>query len=247
MTTPDIAEQFSTGGWEFTPEVAEVFDGHVRASVPFYDAIQNLVTEAADWLVPTGGFIADLGAATGVTVAKILDRHTERNVRAALYDEQSAMLGKATVRLTEAVASGRVTMHTRRIQDGPLDHVDADLTLALFTLQFLAWPDRLAALTLARKHAADTGALIVAEKVRPIDVRWAEIATDASHDWKAAHGITADAIQAKARALRGVLMPFPLARLAAAVRDAGWHTPEVLFRWHQWVVLGAFAAPLDEQ
>lgn len=242
---PDIAEQFRTGGWAFTPEVAAVFDDHIRASVPFYDAIQDLVAEASDWLTPAGGLIADLGAATGITVDRIITRHPERSLRAVLYDEQPAMLGQAVQRLATAVAAGQVTTYARRVQDGPLEHDHADLTLCLFTLQFLPWPDRVAALTAARKAAAPTGALLVAEKVRPLDVRWAEIGTDVSHDWKARHGITPDAIQAKARALRGVLLPASLAALAGLVVDAGWSTPEVLFRWHQWVLIGAYATPVD--
>lgn len=241
MNAPDVAEQFPTGGWEFTEGVADVFDDHVRASVPFYDAIQNLVAEAADWLVPAGGLVADLGAATGMTVGAILARHPERNIRAALYDEQPAMLGKATHRLTQPVAEGRVELYARRIEAGPLEHKAADLTVCLFTLQFLPWPARADALRLAREAASPTGALMVAEKIRLGDTRWAEMAVDASHDWKAERGISADAIRAKARALRGVLVPHPLDALTAAIHDAGWQPPEVLFRWHQWVLLGAFA------
>lgn len=237
----DIAERFEAGRWEFTADVAEVFDEHVRASVPFYDAIQDLVAETTDWLVPAGGLIADLGAATGITVARILERHPERGIRAALYDEQSAMLAKATTRLIEPIADGRVRMHPRRVDTEPLEHDGADLTVCLFTLQFMPMSARRETLALARKASADHGALIVAEKVRPRDVRWAEIATDVSHDWKATHGVSDAAIRAKARALRGVLNPLPLADLVSVVREAGWHSDELLFRWHQWVVLGAFA------
>lgn len=101
--------------------------------------------------------------------------------------------------------------------------------------------ERVAALRLARASAAETGALIVAEKIRPQDSRWAEIGNDVSHDYKAEHGISDAAIRAKARALRGVLTPHPQAALVAAIEGAGWKSPEVLFRWHQWAVVGAFA------
>jgi tRNA (cmo5U34)-methyltransferase len=243
----DIAERFAAGSWEFTPEVAEVFDEHVRASVPFYDAIQDLVAEAADWLVPAGGLIADLGAATGTTVAAVLARHPERDARAALYDEQPAMLAKATARLIDPIARDRVHIYPRRIEDGPLDHKEADLTVCLFTLQFMPLAARRQALYLARQAAAETGALIVAEKIRPLDTRWAEIGADASYDWKAAHGVTPAAIRAKARALRGVLNPQPLGDLLEAIRGAGWRSTEVLFRWHNWVVVGAYATGRDSE
>lgn len=242
----DIAERFDTGGWQFTPEVVEVFDDHVRASVPHYDVIQDLVAETADWLVPAGGLVADLGASTGASARRILERHPDRGVRFALYDEQPAMLDQAASELRQLAAKvdGKceVTLHATRIQDGPLAHEDADLTLCLFTLQFLPPRDRVQALKLAREHSAENGALIVAEKIRAIDSRWAEIGTDVAHDYKAAHGISDSAIRAKAKALRGVLRPYPQQATVEAMAAAGWHAPEVLFRWHSWAVIGAFAS-----
>jgi tRNA (cmo5U34)-methyltransferase len=236
----DIAETFAAGAWSFTPDVVNEFDVHVRASVPFYDAIQDLVAGLSDWLVPHGGLIADLGASTGTTVGSILRRQAHRDVSAVLYDVEKPMLDRAAENL--ATAPARHIDYVRApIQSPPLAHTDADLTLCLFTLQFLPLRDRVAALHLARMSARETGALIVAEKVRPLDSRWHEISTDSSHDWKAEHGISADGIRAKSRALRGVLVPHPQDTLIHSIRAAGWHDPEILFRWHQWTVIGAFA------
>lgn len=240
----DVAEGFGPGGWQFTPDVADVFGDHVRASVPFYDAMQAIVAEASDWLVPAGGHVADLGAATGVTCCAIAARHPERRIVFDLYDESEAMLkhAEAGMRAVPELGGHRCGTHVARIEQGPLCHVAADLTLALFVLQFLPdAADRVTALTMARDRAAPGGALIVAEKIRPLDVRWAEIAADVSHDWKAGHGVSDSAIRAKARALRGVLVPSTAAQLAASIRAAGWSSPEVLFRWHQWQLVGAFA------
>lgn len=235
----DVAEQFSTGAWAFTPEVVAVFDDHVRASVPHYDVIQDQVAAASDWLLPAQGVYADLGASTGTTAALVTARHPERAVEVYLYDEQPDMLAKAEANLTDL--GSRLHTSTARIQDGPLDHASADLTTALFTLQFLPAAARVSALALARSASADSGALLVAEKVRPTDSRWAEIANDLSHDWKADHGISDAAIRAKARALRGVLRPSAIADLLRSITSAGWAQPEVLFRWHSWALVGAYA------
>lgn len=238
---PDIAERFDTGAWRFTPAVADVFPDHVRASVPFYDAIQDLVAEAADWLLPDEGTIADLGAATGITVHRIASRHPERRLRAFLYDTEPAMLDRARESLS-GLPNLNAEYRPADIRQ-PLRHDGADLTLAIFTLQFLSLPDRILALSNARHASSPSGAIIVAEKVRPQDSRWAEIANDASHDYKAAQGVTDTAIRAKARALRGVLIPYPHTALTEVVRAGGWCTPEPLFRWHSWVVCGAYATP----
>ncbi|HEV2930438.1 MAG TPA: methyltransferase [Propionibacteriaceae bacterium] len=236
---PDIAEQFPTGGWEFTPDVVDVFPEHVRASVPYYDDIQQMIAEVGDWVLPNGGVYADLGASTGATLAALYYRHPDRQFTAHLYDESGPMLDRAKATLNGP--RRLIYYHQQRIQE-PYQHEDADLTTCLFTLQFLPLSDRREVLALARKHAAPTGVIVVAEKIRPLDPRWAEIANDRSHDWKAAHGIGDDAIRAKARALRGVLVPHPESTLRGALADAGWRWAEVLFCWHSWLVIGAFAS-----
>lgn len=238
----DISERFDAGGWEFTPEVVEVFDQHVTSSVPHYDKIQELVAEASDWLVPHGGIVADLGSSSGTTVALITGRHPSRRIRAHLYDESEQMMTKALGKLAPFCSTERLAVetHVQRLQV-PLKHHGADLTTALFTLQFLHPKDRVPVLERARLLASEGGALILAEKVRPAHPLWHEIGIDASHDVKAAHGLDDTAIRQKARSLRGVLQPRSLDQLTAELDVAGWKNVETLFRWHQWVVLGAFA------
>jgi tRNA (cmo5U34)-methyltransferase len=239
MSTPDIAESFGTGDWEFTPQVVQVFDEHVRASVPHYDVFQDLVVAASDWLVPANGTVVDIGASTGTTVAAMLDRHPARNAHAHLYDESATMLAQARQKIGEE--NLRVKYHARRVETGPLDHDAADFTVSLFTLQFMPYPARIRTLRAARSGSAASGALFVAEKLRLPDSRWAELAGDLSHDWKAENGIADTAIRAKAQALRGVLRPYSMDALLASITTAGWVDPEVIFRWHQWVLVGAFA------
>ena len=191
---------------------------------------------------PPAAYVADLGCSTGNTALAILDRHKDRLPSFACYDEAPAMLSRATAAIN-AMSGGRATGHITRLQDGEFRHDNADMTLLLFVLQFLPYPaDRLKVLTAARARAAPGGALIVAEKLRLTDSRWAEIAADVSHDYKAAAGVTDTAIRAKARALRGVLCPYTADATFTLIREAGWASPEILFRWHQWAVIGAFAS-----
>ena len=238
----DIAELFAPGGWEFTSEVVAVFDDHVRASVPHYDLMQQMVADLSDWLLPAGATYVDLGASTGTTAELLLRRHPDRRVTVWLYDEQAEMLERAARKLAPVLHSDtQLHLCVQRVED-PHAHWGADLTTALFTLQFLSPADRDLTLNRARQHSAPHGTLIVAEKIRPADSRWAEIAIDSSHDWKAQHGIDPAAIQAKARALRGVLRPRTEHELHTEIADAGWRDPETLFRWHNWTVVAAYAA-----
>jgi tRNA (cmo5U34)-methyltransferase len=240
---PDVADVFPAGGWEFTPDVVEAFDGHVRASVPFYDVIQAAVAELSDWLAPSGTEIADLGASTGTTAAAIIERHPDRSYRFHLYDESREMLDAARAKNRAIPEGDSSLLWSHRVVLGvdALAHNYANLTLALFTLQFLGPLVRKTVLEQARRAAAPDGVILVAEKVRVPDARWAEIATEVSWDVKADAGIPAESIRSKARALRGVLRPVRVESVFAELEAAGWVSPTVLFRWHQWVLVGAFA------
>lgn len=236
MSSPDIADSFQAGKWEFTPEVVEVFDQHVRASVPFYDAIQDAVAEMADWLAPEDGLIVDLGCSTGETLTRIVKRHPERRYRLVGYDESPEMLAAASAKVPDPL---RLSCHGGRIERG-LKHRDADLTLALFTLQFLPPHQRGEVLRQAHALTRAHGSILIAEKVRVPDARWSEIATEVSWDYKANAGIEDSSVRSKARALRGVLRTNTPEQVAADLTGAGWKAPTCLFRWHQWALFGAF-------
>ncbi|UYL88116.1 methyltransferase [Gordonia phage Evaa] len=235
----DIAESFGAGAWEFTPQVTDVFDEHVSASVPFYPMIQSIIAEVADWTLPNGGIFVDVGASTGTTADVIATRHPDRHLRAYLYDEVPEMLEKAVAKLADH-ANLRVE---RRVQNvsAQMSHPASDLVTAVFLLQFLGIDERRELLNQLHRRSKTTGVLLVAEKIRPEDPLWHEIGIDASHDFKAKAGLSDTAIRQKARALRGVLRPTSIGDLMEMITTSGWKRPETLFRWHQWVVVGAFA------
>lgn len=232
--TPDVADAFEPGEWTFTPEVVDVFDRHIRQSVPFYDVIQEQVATLSDWLAPAGSLVVDLGCSTGETFRRVRDRHPGRTHRFLGYDESKDMLRAAQVKVPG------LDVCERDITEG-LVHEKATLTTALFTLQFLDLPDRAALLRDVRARTVPEGAVLIAEKIRVRDERWAEIAAELSWDFKADAGIESDSIRSKARALRGVLRPVPAEDMLGMLSDAGWVAPTCLFRWNQWCLFGAFA------
>lgn len=231
--TDDVADAFPAGGWEFTDEVAADFDRHVRQSVPFYDVIQDAVAELSDWLAPDHSRIVDLGVSTAETFRRITDRHPDRVFHFIGYDTSPAMLAAASRKVPDLATVARP------IEDG-LEHRHADLTLALFTLQFLAPALREHVLADAHDRCSPGGALIIAEKVRVPDSRWFEMGAELSWDYKAERGIPDASIRTKARAIRGVLRPRTADEIVLEILRAGWTEVVCLFRWHQWVLFGAF-------
>jgi tRNA (cmo5U34)-methyltransferase len=151
-----------------------------------------------------------------------------------LYDRERSMLAAARAKL-----AGRSPRHDFRFVEGDLaagalDHRDADLTLALFALQFIRPHQRGELLADARRRARPGGALVVAEKVTQPSALWQEIANEATWDYKAERGVPASAIRDKARSIRGVLVPIAPEGVEALMTVAGWSDPVQIWRWHCW-------------
>lgn len=239
VSTNYIATTYSgPGSFQFDEGMIEGFDDHVPASIPVYNQVISLVAELSDWLAPKGAVIADLGSGTGGTVQAIATRHSSRDLHFHLYDSQSGMLEAARKKL-EGITCG-ASYHLCRLEEG-LTHCGANLTLVLYVLQFLDPARRVGVLREARDRSRDDGALVLAEKIRVENPRWSEMAASNLTDYKAASGISPAAISRKERALRGVLIPLTDGQQRDLLAASGWGDVEVLHRWHQWALYGAFA------
>jgi tRNA (cmo5U34)-methyltransferase len=233
----DVSKNFDSGAWAFTPEVVEAFDGHVSVHVPNYQLIQELVVHLSDWFAPAHGIVADVGAATGTTVKMIADRHPQRHLDFFLYDVEQPMLDAAQLKFQGMETTHSFYGSTNDLVFENAEHSSADLTLCLFTLQFVPTHQRVRLLRAMREASRpETGVLIVAEKIELDTGIWQEIANEATWDHKAQHGVDAEDIRLKARALRGVLRPGTAGDLKRQLEIAGWGTPLEAYRWYNWGV-----------
>ena len=57
--------------WRFDDNVANVFDKHVRQSIPHYENLQNYLASIAEWYLKDNSLIYDLGCSTGTTAIKL--------------------------------------------------------------------------------------------------------------------------------------------------------------------------------
>lgn len=232
--------------WSFVG-FGEQFDEHARAHLPQYRAATDLAAFVASFALPAGGLVADLGCSTGSTIETIAARVPDRDFTAVGYDLDASMLTVAAKRLAPYT---NVTTRLEGVDLGDADdrlaHEDANVTLALWTLQFLPRPLWADLLRRARLRSDPDGVLLVAAKTRLPEARWQEIGDAAVAEWKAAHGVSPEEALAKSRSLRGTMLLVTLGSLLDVLDAAGWCSSTVLFRWHQWVLVGAWAEEVRE-
>lgn len=216
----------------FGPE----FDEHVLAHLPGYRDVQELVAYLSEFLVPDGGLVADYGASTGTTADAIRKRLRGREVTFWLYDADRSMLDVAEQRV-----AGAHLVEAKLPSASPEKRPKADLTLALWFLQFVPARDRLAVLRELRAGSQRRGVLLLATKVREPGPLWQEISEAYLDDHKAKAGVPLEARAAKTKALRGAMFPAELSALSAELEKAGWGTPGVLFKLPGWALVAAVA------
>lgn len=239
----DVSNTFSSGGWEFNKDVVDVFDDHVKKNVPNYELIQKIVVDLSDWLVPDESKIVDVGASTGTTARLISLKHPKRKISFYLYDIEQEMLDKAKDKNSNHLPYHKFSYLTTDLTKHEAQHKDADLTICLFTLQFIPVKDRDILLSnLAKSARSKTGKIIIAEKLEQETGLWQEIANEVTWDYKKEQGIEDSVIRAKARSLRGVLIPLKEKDLIEIIEINGWKNVLCLYKFHNWGIYTAEVA-----
>ena len=216
MGRADVGIDAANAGWSFD-NIGDAFDGHVRKSVPLYDAGHDLVCQVGDFFLPPNATVIELGVSTGALAKKFLERHAARkDVRYVAYDRVDAMVERASVRCSdprlELINGDIVTAEFPR----------SNLVLSYYTLQFVHPRSRQDVFTKIYDSLEWGGAFLLFEKVRAPDARFQDLAVQLYHEFKLVQGFDETEILNKQRSLKGVLEPFSTQGNIDLLRRAGF-------------------------
>ncbi len=223
----DAAISAVEGGWEFTSEVAEQFDTHVRKSIPQYEEVQRMTADMSEWFIHDGSTVYDIGSSTGETLFHLQRKHvSKKNVRFIGIDSSEMMVKQARKKVS---ANNVQFLHRDAVQT---IFEEADLVISLYTMQFLSVPERMQVLRGVYRCLRSGGALIMAEKVQAEEGRFDELWVELYWDFKKGQGLTDDQILQKARSIRGILRPLTLSENIKLLRTIGFDSVDVFFKWY---------------
>jgi tRNA (cmo5U34)-methyltransferase len=243
-TTDDLATASApeTGRWAFDADVADRFDDMLRRSIPQYDVMRKVVTDAALHVLDRIGFsgtkrpgVVDLGASRGEALAPIVDRVGVRGQFLAC-DVSEPMLDALRARFRDYLAAGVVSVERHDLRDGfPVARFQPAVVLSVLTLQFVPIEYRQRLLREAHDDLAPGGALILVEKVLGEADESQRLLTDLYWGLKRENGYAQEAIERKALALEGVLVPLTARIDEQWLRDAGFDVVETVWRYLNFV------------
>jgi tRNA (cmo5U34)-methyltransferase len=207
------------GSWTFGGGLARVFDDHVRRSIPGYLTLHELCLQALAREVRPGDVVYDLGCSTGLFTSRL--KRTWPNLRVIGVDNEQEMIAEASRR------DGEVEFVCHSVAELELEPARA--VVALYVLQFLPLAQRLTTLERIRRSLGGSGLLVLAEKVHFLDPGEQARVDSAYRAFKLAQGFSEAEVDAKARALEGVLVPLTASENEALLRAAGFLSIDLLF------------------
>lgn len=216
--------------FKFGADVVKVFDNMVGRSVPFYDEIQRMTAEiAGDFAVP-GTRIYDLGCSTGRTLAE-MNLTTDSSVEFVGLDDSPEMLGKCASRLSELGMSRSYQLVTANLAED-FEMSNASVAVLCLTLQFIRPICRVNILRKIAEKLNPGGALILVEKVLAEENSFNRDFIKYYYEMKKRNAYSEVEIAQKREALENVLIPYKLSENILVLKEAGFQTCEIFFKWY---------------
>lgn len=216
--------------FEFTPEVSAVFDDMIRRSVPLYEENLKMTANLANTFCPPGALIYDLGSATGAVAAALCDRFNQKGFHYIGIDNSEAMVEKGARQAKGAPKNANIEFVCGDIETH--SYKPADLMVAAYTFQFIAPSNRGALLKKVYEALKPGGVFLFSEKVTEESGEISRAFVELHLEMKKGQGYSELEISQKRDSLENVLVPFETSRNLEILKEAGFHSAAIYFKWH---------------
>lgn len=201
--------------WKFNKEVSTSFDSHVIKSVPFYEISHNLIAGYSSFFLSEKSVCYDFGCSTGTLLNKIYKKNNNKKVKLIGIDNSKPMIRIAKKRNRKKIIFKHGDILKTRLMKN-------DLSLCLYTLQFLKPKARQLFINKIYNSLNWGGALILYEKIRGSDARFQDMLNFLYFDFKKDNGLTPIEILNKENSLRSVMEPYTIKANIDFLKRAGF-------------------------
>jgi len=221
--------------FKFGANVASVFDDMVNRSVPFYGEIQRMMAELAADHAREGSFVYDLGCSTGTTMIG-MDTLVEKSIRFIGLDDSQEMLDKCKTKFDEIKFGRPYELRCVDLSQGVAIH-NASVVVLCLTLQFVRPIYREKLIQDICKGLNPGGVLILVEKILAEESNFNRDYINYYYNYKRRNQYSELEISQKREALENVLVPYKLSENISLLRDQGFTSCEVFFKWYNFAGL----------
>jgi tRNA (cmo5U34)-methyltransferase len=222
--------QGPVGDFAFNATVANAFDDMVSRSVPYYEEMQRMVCELAQDFAQPNTNLYDIGCSTATTLLT-LDGMVGSDVQFIGIDNAPDMLDKAAQKIEESGTNRSIDLQVVDLHRG-LAIENASVVTMLLTLQFVRPLFRERVMKTIHSGLNDHGCLLLMEKLTSEDTTFNRLFIQHYYDFKRRNGYSEIEISKKREALENVLIPYRLDENVQLLKEVGFRSVEVFFRWY---------------
>jgi tRNA (cmo5U34)-methyltransferase len=223
-------DQHPVGDFAFNATVAHVFDDMVSRSVPYYEEMQRMVCELAQDFAQPNTSLYDIGCSTATTLLT-LDGMIGPDVQFVGIDNAPDMLDKAAQKIEASGTNRPIDLRVVDLHRG-LAIDNASVVTMLLTLQFVRPLFRERVMKAIQAGLNDHGCLLMIEKLTSEDTTFNRLFIQHYYDFKRRNGYSEIEISKKREALENVLIPYRLDENVQLLKEVGFRSVEVFFRWY---------------
>jgi tRNA (cmo5U34)-methyltransferase len=199
-------------------------------SVPMYQECQSLTVHWCAKFAQANTSVYDLGCSTGTLLLK-LAQSIEKNKNISLFgiDNSQAMLEKSRKNLKESpIACNLIKADLNQ----NLSIQNASVVVMNYTLQFVLPEHRAPLLKNIRDGLVPGGSLVLIEKIKSVVPDLDRTFIEFHHQFKREKGYSDLEISRKREALENVLIPWTVEENQALIKQAGFSTVDLFFKWN---------------
>lgn len=222
--------------FEFDAKVARVFDDMVHRSIPYYAEIQNLTAEICKYFYQFKGNLYDVGCSTGTTLLQLAHTFHESNEQAKLVgiDPSAAMIEEASQKISRFQYTSQISLSCDSLEN--FEFIQAEGIIAHFVMQFIPpqnrpsmWKKIFSALKSG--PGASSSFFLFSEKIAHPNESIQNLLNQLHFDYKRKNGYSELEISQKREALEKVLIPQSAESITQELKNAGFQSVEILFKW----------------
>lgn len=219
--------------FEFDESVVSVFDDMIDRSVPFYREQISLIAHFASLALSNGGRVYDLGSSTGnvlFELAKSTPTHTEL----IGLDSSLAMVQRARLKARAYEACNITFLHQDFLE---YEFLPSEVMIASWTMQFVRPLMREKMISKIFQSLKSEGVFLMSEKMLSSDKVLDRLMIEKYYQYKASQGYSQIEINQKREALENVLVPYTQEENFSMLKNTGFRSVEILFKWVNFALL----------
>ena len=217
--------------WKFDDNVANLFDKHVRQSIPHYDELQNYLASIAEWYLKDNSLIYDLGCSTGETAIKLTKLSIDTKFSLFGYDQNKKMIELAKKKIKKIKKKGKISIQFKKKDILKVKKFKkANLFYSVLLFPFLEFKEKNLLLRKISSSLEHDGALICVDKIRSTNSNFEDIFNQLYIDFKVRQKLSHEEIIKKAKSLRSSMYLMSEKQIIHLLKKNGFKNFEIFFR-----------------